>query len=70
MFKPFCFAFFIMRGSPYIPYLTTFLPICSANPFLQLAQTNVTVGAAACEAIGKSLAIENVTVNFAQVRPL
>ncbi|EPE24619.1 alpha/beta-Hydrolase [Glarea lozoyensis ATCC 20868] len=55
-----------MKGSTYIPYLTTFLPICSANPFLQVANTNGTAGAAACEAIGKSLAIENVTVNFAQ----
>jgi hypothetical protein len=56
-----------MKTSNFIAYLATFLPVCSADPFLQQRQANATVGAAACATIGQKLAIENVTVNFAQV---
>ena len=55
-----------MKTSAWIPYLSTFLPICAAN--LPAQRQNIAVGPKACTALGQSLAIENVTVNFVQVR--
>ncbi|KAG9234077.1 tannase and feruloyl esterase-domain-containing protein [Amylocarpus encephaloides] len=55
-----------MKVSNWTQYLPVFLPLCLANPLVeQRAEIDAgIIDASACAALGESLSLENVTVNF------